>query len=1081
MFLLNWIGILASIGTHAEMHVKRKRGIIISNSIALVLCSANFLILALGNQTFAESLVGLVIFSFPILLNKLGKHLFSALYLCWAPPVLVMWLMILGMLDSEIVEVTTYDGLRYYLLAFSFLPYILLDWKNVSVFLLGILPVFVGIFFCDFILELAGVGYSQKGVNVNGYDLTPFRSTMAYMILSGSFLVFKLINERANKLNDNLISELESKNEIIKKQADSEVAQLNQQLYQNLEDLTRREFVLRMSQEIAKVGSWEYRLKEDRLFWSDEMYNIFGVDKNIDLTNPNLLVDLFGEASALIKEAYTNLFEFQRPYDFTLQANTPIGYKKWVRVSGFPLLEKDKFIGVSGIVHDITVYKESEELIKSSEQKYRSLFEQASDAILIMDFQGKLIDVNINACSRLGYSKPELLQLSIGQLIDSNQLRADPIRFDQLIRGEQVFTERIMICKDGSSVIVEANAKRISDNRIMAIARDVTSRKQMEVEREQTQQLLRARVKEITTLYRANQILSKGNRDLESVINDLLIVLPYGFHFSNPPGVSINVFDKVFTTQNFVKRELNHVVSLRLNERKVGVIEVSRDYLYGDFESPFSIEERELLNSVGEMLQLYLGRIKDEEARERSEANLRATINNTEILIWSVDRDFRLMMFNEPFFQYIRWRYKKDIKIGERVLHGIPVEDIAEVHKRWDHNYMRSLSGEVVVLEDYDLGQHFHYSLSPIIERGQITGISVFAEDITERKNIEEEVIRNRANLYATINNSDKMIWSIDPEFNLLTFNDPFRKFVKQQYGRDVKIGERIFLDGPVDEKEVGVIETWMSRYNRALSGESFSLVEDDNGEYFNISLNPMKDQNGNVIGASVFVEDITDRVLKESALAEANKKIGEMRLMALRSVMNPHFIFNALNSIQFFIAKNDRLNAINYLSTFSKLIRGVLTSSVHNKIKLSEEIELLRHYIDLELVRFEGKFDFKLDIDPNLDLDSIEIPSLLAQPYVENAILHGLYNKQSRGTLSISIYDKDEAVLFEIEDDGIGRDAAIKLRQQNFPKHKSMGIVLTEERLRLINEQNNISFEIEDLYRDGEACGTRVKIWIKF
>ncbi len=114
-----------------------------------------------------------------------------------------------------------------------------------------------------------------------------------------------------------------------------------------------------------------------------------------------------------------------------------------------------------------------------------------------------------------------------------------------------------------------------------------------------------------------------------------------------------------------------------------------------------------------------------------------------------------------------------------------------------------------------------------------------------------------------------------------------------------------------------------------------------------------------------------------------------------------------------------------------------------------------------------------------SLILDNIEIPSLLIQPYVENAILHGLYNKPAKGTLKISVREDKDFVLFEIEDDGVGREIARKLRQQNFPQHKSMGTVLTEERLKLINLEEKASYEIIDLFTDEKSSGTLVKIWV--
>jgi LytS/YehU family sensor histidine kinase len=139
----------------------------------------------------------------------------------------------------------------------------------------------------------------------------------------------------------------------------------------------------------------------------------------------------------------------------------------------------------------------------------------------------------------------------------------------------------------------------------------------------------------------------------------------------------------------------------------------------------------------------------------------------------------------------------------------------------------------------------------------------------------------------------------------------------------------------------------------------------------------------------------------------------------------------------------------------------------------------MLKNYVQLEMIRFENKFDFNIEVVNQADIDNIEIPSLLIQPYVENAILHGLYNKNEKGNLSIRIKEEDEAVIFEIEDNGVGREAAMRLRQQNFPSHKSMGVKLTEERLKLINSQNLASFSIEDL-KDGHGSkGTRVTIRI--
>jgi LytS/YehU family sensor histidine kinase len=194
---------------------------------------------------------------------------------------------------------------------------------------------------------------------------------------------------------------------------------------------------------------------------------------------------------------------------------------------------------------------------------------------------------------------------------------------------------------------------------------------------------------------------------------------------------------------------------------------------------------------------------------------------------------------------------------------------------------------------------------------------------------------------------------------------------------------------------------------------------------------------------------------------------------------MNPHFIFNALNSIQFFISNNERHRAIQYLSTFSKLIRGILVGSSQSNVLLSDDIDLLKHYVDLEQVRFENKFTTSFIVHPDIDL-TMQVPSLLIQPFVENAIVHGLSNLKQDGILKISIAPHDaDHIVIEIEDNGIGREAAKKLQRVSQKRHKSMGISLAEERLKAINKHSQLAIETEDLYVDHKPAGTRVRIWL--
>ncbi len=236
------------------------------------------------------------------------------------------------------------------------------------------------------------------------------------------------------------------------------------------------------------------------------------------------------------------------------------------------------------------------------------------------------------------------------------------------------------------------------------------------------------------------------------------------------------------------------------------------------------------------------------------------------------------------------------------------------------------------------------------------------------------------------------------------------------------------------------------------------------------------------------FARDISEHIKaqkeiqkRNDKLIELNKQISDYKIMALRSIMNPHFIFNSLNSIQYYIGHNKKEMAINYLSLFSKLIRNVLDSSINPTINLETELEILKYYIELEKVRFENSFDFQLNIHENLDINNIEVPSLIFQPYVENAIIHGLTPKKNNGLLKIDLEKRNNFLICTIEDNGIGRQESNKIKKNKHNIHKSVGLSITSQRLEIINKTNNVAVNIIDLKNNKNLpCGTKVELAIE-
>jgi two-component system, LytTR family, sensor kinase len=220
----------------------------------------------------------------------------------------------------------------------------------------------------------------------------------------------------------------------------------------------------------------------------------------------------------------------------------------------------------------------------------------------------------------------------------------------------------------------------------------------------------------------------------------------------------------------------------------------------------------------------------------------------------------------------------------------------------------------------------------------------------------------------------------------------------------------------------------------------------------------------------------------KEMEVLKLNKDLATSQLTALRAQMNPHFIFNALNSIQQYILQGNITEANRYLSKFSKLQREVLNHSDQNFISLEKELEVLNLYLELEQLRFDGNFNYEIKIDEAIDDDEIKIPPMIVQPFVENAIWHGLMTKQGDRWVHIHFsLSSDDVLVCTVTDNGIGREAATRLKQHGHTQHKSKGLSLVYDRLSILQQQYGRAFEvtIKDLFENNVPAGTEVKLHI--
>lgn len=233
---------------------------------------------------------------------------------------------------------------------------------------------------------------------------------------------------------------------------------------------------------------------------------------------------------------------------------------------------------------------------------------------------------------------------------------------------------------------------------------------------------------------------------------------------------------------------------------------------------------------------------------------------------------------------------------------------------------------------------------------------------------------------------------------------------------------------------------------------------------------------------AAILFAVFKERMRSFKAKATIRQQLAELEAKAIRAQMNPHFIFNSLNAIQETIVTEKVDKAYDYLSRFSKLLRMVLDNSEKNFISLKSELEIILLYLSLEALRFSQSFTYSIDSDEELDKDDIYIPSLLLQPFVENAIWHGLSNKEGEKKLHLHFKEKDGNLVCVIQDNGIGREraAAIKSNKLGAGRFESKGTKLALERVEILNRERPGSATIEtiDLYdENGIAAGTRVVI----
>lgn len=381
--------------------------------------------------------------------------------------------------------------------------------------------------------------------------------------------------------------------------------------------------------------------------------------------------------------------------------------------------------------------------------------------------------------------------------------------------------------------------------------------------------------------------------------------------------------------------------------------------------------------------------------------------------------------------------------------------------------------------------------------------IHYFASQINRHKNEEEMLWDVAKNCISKLNLEECVIYMLDPQRDVLVQKAVYgpKNPMDQTILRPIDIPVGRGITGTVAQTQVAeiignterdprYIVDDVRRYSEItvpiiMDGQTIGVIDSEHSQKHFFTQKHLNLLNTIAVLSANQIQRIRAEDEKQKAQIEVlqnKQKATESRLQSLRLQMNPHFLFNALNSIQQMILANEEMVATRYLSRFSKLLRSILIHSDKESISLKEELDILKLYVELESVRFKDSFTYTIDCDEEIDVDELKIPTLLIQPFVENAIWHGLMHKEGQRHLSITFTDKDDHVQCVIEDNGIGRQKAreMKITSGQDKKHTSKGIEVSMERLKAMNKNGGAmgSLEIIDMVdAHGTALGTRVEI----
>ncbi len=814
---------------------------------------------------------------------------------------------------------------------------------------------------------------------------------------------------------------------------------------------------------------------------------------------------------------YTEPLLQNKIYQKTLsEIQNPVIIERWKRqeilsVLLIPIFIKDKFYGFIGF-DDCTheqIWSEdkinillslatnianaierinNEIIISESESNFRQLNETLEDVFLLFDVvNSRYIYVSPSCKNVLGPDQSYFYEQNSfvrDYLFEEDQNINDIIDEQIKTNNSSEVEYRIKTAEGGERWIYQKSfgiRNEVGELvRISGICTDITERKIIQSEVKQLSLVAEKITNGVLIADTEGRVLWSNQSFLDMMEIELSVLIGMRPRdLFNPRSEDIHNQIDIINGYNF-NIELE-VETFKKNKKWIEILNTAIKDNEGNF-----IQQIEVVIDISE-------RKKAEKLLKESEEKFRFIAENTSDGIFVIENT--LIVYTSPSFQKMfGYSFEESAKQSEGNLLDYVHPDDTQAFRR-DMRHFISQKSENFHLQYRTLHKNGHYiwredTVTAIYQGDKVFRFISVVRDITERKKAEERLRESERKLSSILNALDEVVWAISvPDYKLLLVSKSFEKVygkTPRQWKLDFSLWKEAIIeeDKPIAQKmeqdilflgvAYGVYRIIDAQGNLKWLENAAKVVRNENDEPFMI------------MG---IMTDITEKKIAEEALRaaqdvaeEANRARAELELRALQMQMNPHFVFNALNSIQSYVMNQDTLTANLYLSKFSRLIRLFLDSSRSKFIPLAEEIKLLTLYIELEKIRFESKFEFEIIVDSMVN-KYIEIPTMILQPFIENAINHGLRYKQQKGLLSIRFYKEVGYLICKIEDDGVGRRNAEKIQGKSSKGYKSQGLKITTERLTTYNKINdaNIVFSIKDRIENpvspNDEVGTLIEI----